>query len=431
MAIRLRFVSLLFFIGSLVLIPEIACVPEIQKINDQLYAAQWPEKGLYLVMEKVNHNNIDFWREYANTQTRMAGSFQAMYGIKTAEGSDHFKSVLATDAYKNHDLFVAYATTTDPFSEDSENISKKTKFNNIYIFVSIISKPNAILSSHLGIALALFSLDPKHRKQGLSLPLHAFAARVMRMRNPALRFMINAPAPAMEAILYTKLPREKLFIGTREMQKIAEETASNPLTLDEFIEMNQDMLNDKFTTYKQRMKDRTIRSFNNEFHYELDNLEDGVTPEKVIEDFRDKVKDRVFPFILNDQNNFVIDEKLLQDHYMTIARREFMHYNNPLAFFDNFVPGKGFENINNEHSTEIYMRLFKENQPILSVDGEKGKYINNEFTVYDPADRDKILLHVNEKNMENYAWLFMRPWKPAGSTHYVMTDIDALVNSEY
>jgi hypothetical protein len=100
------------------------------------------------------------------------------------------------------------------------------------MFVTITSSPEALITSHMGIASSLEGVG--NRSKGTSIDLHSFAARVMLIRKPDRKYMVTAPVDAMEMIFAKALPGS-FHAGTLEMQQKMKKRQS--VTLEEFTEI--------------------------------------------------------------------------------------------------------------------------------------------------------------------------------------------------
>jgi len=117
------------------------------------------------------------------------------------------------------------------------------------MYVTVATSPEALLTSHMGISRtwesAFLQAQQPPQLQKLpyvSLALHSFAAKVMKMRNPKKAYMLNAPAPEMREILIKKMPPHSIFVGDNEtlgqlkkadqsdvgVQKLASQIQTNP-----------------------------------------------------------------------------------------------------------------------------------------------------------------------------------------------------------
>lgn len=132
--------------------------PGLKKINDDLYVGKFT-KDFYLTMERIDKNNIDMWINYAKDQQR-AGNFMTLKYLPTTVGSDHFEMVL--EDYKrgvisqNNELWVAYVSNI-PVTEKAtlnagcEKLSS-CKNPNIEMYVTVITSPDALITSHMGVS---------------------------------------------------------------------------------------------------------------------------------------------------------------------------------------------------------------------------------------------------------------------------------------
>jgi hypothetical protein len=204
---------------------------EVTKVSDQLYLGTVKGKPhLSLVMQNVryNKNALYAWRKFAAYKKTVAETLES-------PGLDYFKSVLndsdlmgfgstevwvsaivsrtvnqLKENFKNHG-FIGPAKEDIDYENSKDEREKKL---DVHIACTVASSPRALITGHMGIE------NYSSTERQISLPLHSFAAKVMLMRNPERRFMINAPVWAMLHIM-AKVPELKghLFLGTLEMEK--------------------------------------------------------------------------------------------------------------------------------------------------------------------------------------------------------------------
>ena len=192
--------STFFVLGTL--FSSLLAVLEV--VPDQFYKAKISERDIYLIMERVSDSNYAQWLAYAVQQSsdRLAN-----------DGNLHFKNALNQASYRENEVWVAYATT---HVEQEYNALKSDK---MLIFMSVISSPKALVTTHMGISKTEEAQRNPVNSRGLSMYLHSFAAKVMLQRNPSRQFMVTVPAYTMTRIMNKHLPKEAIFIGTKEQEQ--------------------------------------------------------------------------------------------------------------------------------------------------------------------------------------------------------------------
>jgi hypothetical protein len=210
---------------------------KIIEINPNLYTAKIPNENLTLVMERVTSDNYLKWQIYADWQSNPKDTryLEKNYGINIQQGTEWFEKVLKESSYTNNEIWVAYITTSPSPTAIPDSMYIYRGFGNstdfaegIQMFLTVTSSPNAKITSHMGIAASAEAVASGRRPRGISLDLHSFAAKVMVTRNPELRYMINAPATAMEKIMLKGLPAGAVNVGTKEMLAIMNIWKTNP-----------------------------------------------------------------------------------------------------------------------------------------------------------------------------------------------------------
>lgn len=228
--------------------------PHIKKVSDSFYYAKMKGHPLFLVLERVTSENDQVWKKYAVVQNSVLNELERDNGALTnnkdtkldpfvlalREGLGHFEEALFEVSLDKNELWVAYVTNlskprpiTKQEMDDYQafyNFGYRTRspsgpiknpeaVKNIKMFVTITSSPTALLTTHMGVAASLDSALDENRPKGISVPLHSFAAQVMRRRKPERRYMMNAPVPAMARILMKALPKGTIFFGTHNMKE--------------------------------------------------------------------------------------------------------------------------------------------------------------------------------------------------------------------
>ncbi|MES2253232.1 MAG: hypothetical protein V4482_06085 [Pseudomonadota bacterium] len=288
--------------------------PDIRKLDDERYIAAIPGRNLYLVMERLTSANIDKWYSYLKVQHDVAlasgmwGSLvylQQMVTDQTTKirentrGSEPALGVLedgipgytpyldrpalAHAARNGDEKWIAYITTepnerisyyrpkipqsreyivgSGPFyyPQSREDIVGPENTNaHIKMFMTVTSSTGALVTTHLGIARSIEDTISKLPTKNVSMCLHKFAAQVMLMRNPELRYMFNRPYTEMAKILKKVMPKSALFLGTKDRLVSPE----NPPLLD------YTKVDGKITNYRVFKKDQP-----NEVDFEM--KEDG------------------------------------------------------------------------------------------------------------------------------------------------------------
>lgn len=206
------------------------------QLEEGLYVGKIKDhENLWLVMEHVTPKNLHLWQGYADAQCKALQSplFHGKQGGQNPrDGVVFFNKVLEEMNIKENEVWVAYIiegiVNIQPIPFEMEDYweamvvspgADSIKFpQHIKMFMTVTSSPSAWITSHLGIAFTGESVK-EGRPKGISMDLHSFAAKVMLMRNPQRRFMMNAPVFHMGKIIAASLPPQSVFAGTQEMKK--------------------------------------------------------------------------------------------------------------------------------------------------------------------------------------------------------------------
>lgn len=177
----------------------------IFKINEDLYVAKLPEKDFYFVMQRIRGTSPakDFWRNTAKSVLNIhkEGNF-------STAGSNRFNELMNNTNFDRDDVWVAFL---------SNQMMPPYASRNVRIFVSVVTRPGALMSTHMGIS----KVEGKNQMfpgfntpPNISMPLHSFAAKVTHMLYPSVRFMVTTPVGDMVRILTKAIPSHALHLGT-------------------------------------------------------------------------------------------------------------------------------------------------------------------------------------------------------------------------
>ncbi len=179
----------------------------VQEIAPGLFAGKVDNK-CYLGMEQISQDQdrLFAWHQYATTQ-------------KTRDpqnaGFDHFLSVV--DDYHNkvisanNELWILFATNKPII----QRIGFPGDIDSVEMFCTVVTSPDAFVTSHMGIARTCESLARPNIKRSLpmSIYLHSFGAKVMKMRDPKKAFMLTAPVMLMLSIVSKYMDPNAMFVA--------------------------------------------------------------------------------------------------------------------------------------------------------------------------------------------------------------------------
>jgi hypothetical protein len=250
----------------------------IKMIGDHFYVGKIKGRDLWVVMERVTDDNRNLWWKYINVQlnpqaTRAGREYESDDGKRIMPnfsnfGSSPFRYNLENVDRSKSELWVVYITTNsnpepittaenrkriESYSLDYLPESKSLKANptalvhydgknydphkfpgNILMFVTAITSPEALITSHMGVSISIEGIY--QRKFGIgeaiSIDLHSGAAKFHLIRNRGRKYMINQPTQPMEKQIFINMPPHTCFAGTREMKKLSDEYKH--MTLAEF-----------------------------------------------------------------------------------------------------------------------------------------------------------------------------------------------------
>ena len=206
---------------------------EIIKVNDSLYKAF--KNGVWFVMERLvpgDEERINFWIKFIDEEEYYNRRYLYTYynmeenneewplkegfipverrGSNVIAGLSMFKDVIK-DFRKHSELWVAFVSLVDV------NNIEEIIYDNIEMYVSVITDPDFPITTHMGINRStkyLFDAINKWRKEkinilhrNLSMTLHSFAAKVINTKYNDKLYMITAPATEMFHIFQKTFPR--------------------------------------------------------------------------------------------------------------------------------------------------------------------------------------------------------------------------------
>lgn len=195
------------------------------EVSSTFYYAQ--QNDVYYVMERIDNNSerLQFWNKfmvYERNKNRKyreewnpikfpkeKGYLPAKDGynnLELTEGISSFEISLK-NYHANNEFWVAFVSITLPDLLTLE-------FQNIEIYVTVMTTEDAPMISHFGISRSFgYMLRTIHDKNiilhpGMSLKLHAFSALIMTHRYSNKLYLITAPVANMAAMMIKKFPND-------------------------------------------------------------------------------------------------------------------------------------------------------------------------------------------------------------------------------
>lgn len=226
----------------------------IHKVNDGLFYAKKHE--VFFVMERLTQENLETWEYYCANQydgkdedgcigNKLKTNIDILLSVLNLQHNLKFKFVLDGDhgvffqmmrfyrALKNCptcEMWIAYVLSSE---EAPNGYRTKESLAEVELCFAVSTEKDAPVTSHMGIQRSRLYIH-KHLEERLqnsisqettvlkhqwheriSIPLHAFAAKVMLLRGPTKKFMINVPMFEMKNIMIRALPTESVWIGTK------------------------------------------------------------------------------------------------------------------------------------------------------------------------------------------------------------------------
>ena len=397
--------------------------PQIRQFREgNLYVGKSANNNLWLVMERITQRNIDDWKTYINAQSssRVVGRISMMVDASgkpvqkgsTSDGSGHFKLVLNETDFRNNELWVAFVSKSEKrptgifdmgaYGESSFEKIDHPFAKDVLMTVTVASNPQALLTSHMGIS-ASYEGTKLGRPKGISVDLHSFAAKVMLERNPARKYMINAPVLMMEQILANALPPESMFVGTKEMLKAFQDRQD--LTLEAYKQQHPEKIEEIQRKTRKRAEAQQ-RNMENQLTEALEDSEE-------MEAFKQDIKKKEF-LTWDGKQTLSIDQAKVEKAIQEAIEGNWNRHKTPY----------GVGGLDGNPNNLTMKGLMETYPPILSSDD--GKSFKDKLVIFDKNNPEKPWLTIDSQNRSTYDWMFTQPFKPAGFTHFIAVDLARL-----
>ncbi len=229
----------------------------VKKVNEYLFIGK-KEPGLFFVMERVDlsvpNSRLDFWTQYVLEEKKNHDRYRQEWAndrIPNKEGFIRFESRFQNlnggltsfeSSVKNHnlnnELWIAYTSAKE--IQKADEITP----DDVEMMVTILTDKDSPMVIHMGITRCFHYLlkametertresrkkltEEQRQERGITIPsedefklhgslsmgLHSFAAKVMRIRDEKKLYMITAPVPKMTEIMLKALPAH-VYVGT-------------------------------------------------------------------------------------------------------------------------------------------------------------------------------------------------------------------------
>lgn len=240
-------IKIYFLAFLLIIFPVIGQTTQIEVLKK--------DDNLFLVMEKIDKNNIIKWENFAKAALLSVPQWQKKlifvkgvedtvddlmqqlikpldhplnkmlkeltkdmadpikelkkkYAMLAGIGDGSSNFIRALGNFKNNaaDVWVAYISSVDPRVTDPKDA--------IEIAMTVSAKEGSPVSMHMGIFRNpdyMMSKQPQHAK--VSPELHAYAAKIAMQYYPALDYMVTTPLASMANIFKEILPKESYAEG--------------------------------------------------------------------------------------------------------------------------------------------------------------------------------------------------------------------------
>lgn len=192
-------------------------------------------KNIWMVMEKLNDKNVNFWKEFGKKQVSWS-RFNGLGALRN--GAPYF--VESIEKSPPSDLWVCYVSHAPVTTYGEKNFGDNNEDESSWIegVVTISTRSDLPVYKPMGIfRTANYVLlenkakeeeDPETKKKlldritpSLSLLMHSYAAKIVnlvaeKMEYTPKNYMITTPAPLMQQIIWAKTPHDKVWIDTQE-----------------------------------------------------------------------------------------------------------------------------------------------------------------------------------------------------------------------
>lgn len=375
--------------------------------NGHFYVAQFKDRPLKVVMERITYKSHKDWKTYAKVQGNgrvLDIVSQKLKSGTTADGAGHFESVLDYPYVKDRETWVTYITDIaqpkfDEHKFELYNVDQvykpRTAAGNIKMFMTVTSSPNAKITTHMGISLSAESVFQTPRYTNLSMDLHAFAAKVMLKRNPERLFMITSPTGVMENIIAQNVP-QGVHIGTKQMFEYDSKVQAT--TFEEFKTQNASKIEEEIERISRIAREHL------EWSHQIDDLEEF----------------EALPLT----NRYLT--KTDQGYALSPEKIEAYQQVKILKMFEDFRALNFWYSLKKSYKGNDFDGFLKAHPPILSVD--QVKCANHSLTILNPKNDQETLVAFNDNN-PSYRWFFRDCYQPTGLTHSVAVDLRELAKA--
>ncbi len=219
-------------------------------VDTYLLEKKFGTESIFLVYEKVNDGNIDFWKSYVGVQINMAQKLTDYRNTGAKNYNDscwltsYYGACLGSNgglagiicSYKIAEVWVAYICTQNITSatkkickfEDWKTVFPKTEetfagIDNIEIAMGVITSPDTPFFTHMGSARSVYrtyhSIEPRH--SGISAILQGWAAVMQNILclDHSKPYMVNQTLSKMRQILENTFSSDVCLVRKEEFER--------------------------------------------------------------------------------------------------------------------------------------------------------------------------------------------------------------------
>jgi hypothetical protein len=419
----------------------------VMEITPDFYIGTIPNKPhLTMVMERITNENHKDWYNYAKIQSNKFAQYLPNTPNRT-DGTSHFKFVLESIDYNSNELWVAYITRQkDPkpnpirgysFIDSIDDMIEAFKHNtpdrNLEMFMTVVSNPKALITSHMGISITQENMIRQnalkdYSGKNTSMNLQAFAAKVMLMRNPERRNMITSPTANMESIIASFVPHT--FVGTKEDY---EKNNLPKLSLEEFTKLMNDP-NESEDLFLEMYKNAVIAFAPNEKEAQFNANNYNRNRQRYLNENLDLEslisKGDAEGLNYDSVKGFHVSKEKLEAIRTKVIKEQWNDYRKPKVLFTALKrelverakrKGKTF-------SDEDYEVFLKAHPPIISMtytQFSKTYKKPDRLVIYEENEPTKPWLEIVSNN-KDYNWIFQSVYQPIEKTHFVAVSLQEL-----
>lgn len=278
-------------------------------LNEGYYVAKLNGRDIFAIAEKLNSENRIFWLEVGTKWTERdydGGNMSFVYSIE-----DFNKNIGNVNA---GETWVVYFTETNPLRNIQTNADKMV--DEIIVAVTVKTGRDSLVTSHMGVQKGpnyrvIQDINIRKKFEQLSVPLHAFASKVMLKLNPNRKYQVNTPILSMLNIFLKSLPLNIHYGDFTNRNIILGKIYSAETNVSDLAELEEAGFGDYVETIRRKIPSLGVKVIEDSFKNAKNELEKN----KKLSDYPGAIISyRSDPFKLHINNAF--DSDRIEDSWI-------------------------------------------------------------------------------------------------------------------